>query len=137
MKKAFGVVIFALIIIALVALVVFTSGTSAPPQQNTTRNQTQTQVTATTNLSILPAANGSSITLAQLAEHDKKTDCWVGYNRSAYDLTSWLPKHPGSSAAIEPYCGTAAEFEAAFKGQHGTSQVKTLLRESTYKGALQ
>lgn len=136
MKKAVGVIIFAAVIVLLVALVVFSSGPAAP-QQNTTRNQTQTQVTATTNLSILPSANASVITLAQLAEHSAKTDCWVGYNRSVYDLTAWLPKHPGSSAAIEPYCGTAKEFEAAFKGQHGQTQVKTLLRESIYKGTLQ
>lgn len=135
MKKAVGVVILTAVIVLLVALVVFSSGGNAP-QQNATRNQTPTQVTATTNLSILPGINAPVITLSQLAEHNTKTDCWVGYNRSVYDLTAWLPKHPGSSGAIEPYCGTAKEFEAAFKGQHGQTQVKTLLRESTFKGAL-
>ena len=76
----------------------------------------------------------NSIPLATLRKHSTQQDCWIGYQGKAYDITAWLPKHPGSAAAIAPYCGTAEEFEAAFKDQHGTSQVKRLLEEGILKG---
>ena len=77
------------------------------------------------------------ISLAVLAEHNTKEDCWIAYQGKVYDLTSWLPDHPGSADAIAPFCGTAEEFEKAFEGQHGTSQVERLTQEGIYKGELQ
>jgi cytochrome b involved in lipid metabolism len=60
----------------------------------------------------------------------------VAYNGKVYDLTAFLPKHPGSAAAIIPYCGTSEEFKAAFSDQHGTSQVNKMIEESILKGDL-
>ncbi|MDP3882340.1 MAG: cytochrome b5-like heme/steroid binding domain-containing protein [Nanoarchaeota archaeon] len=81
--------------------------------------------------------NSTNITFFELKTHNSKEDCWVSYKKKVYDVTSFLPKHPGSAAAIIPYCGTAEEFEKAFTGQHGTSQVKTLERMGIYKGELE
>lgn len=131
MEKSTKVIIYSAFIVAIMAIIVFTTGNSSQQSQQM-MNSTSTQ-----NASNLGNATANAtISLQDLASHNSKADCWVGYNKSVYDLTAWLPKHPGSSAAIEPYCGTAVEFEAAFKGQHGTSQVRTLLRESIYKGEL-
>ena len=131
MKKVLSVIIFSAIIVAIVAITVFSNGNS-PQQPAQTSNSTAAQNMS--NLSSISA--NSTVNLQQLAEHDSKSDCWISYNKSVYDITSWLPRHPGSSAAIEPYCGTAAEFEAAFSGQHGTSNVKKLIAEGEYKGEL-
>jgi len=49
------------------------------------------------------ASVSSSITRDQLAAHNSKDNCWVAYKGIVYDITKWLPRHPGSSAAIEPY----------------------------------
>ncbi len=78
----------------------------------------------------------SVITRTQLATHNKQNDCWVGYKTVVYDITSWLPRHPGSAAAIAPYCGTSEEFTAAFTKQHGTSKESRLKKEGTVEGTL-
>ena len=54
-----------------------------------------------------------------------------------YDLTDWLPRHPGSAKAIAPFCGRAKEFETAFTDKHGTDQVERLKQEGIYKGDLE
>ena len=77
---------------------------------------------------------GKSILLSELSNHDSKLDCWVAYDGKVYDITSFLPKHPGSSARIEPYCGTADEFKQAFEKQHGKSKVSNLMRMGVLMG---
>lgn len=87
-----------------------------------------------------PAQGNSSnatvekISEAELSKHNSKNDCWVSYKDKVYDITSFLPKHPGTSAAIEPYCGTSSDFEQAFTKQHGTSKVGMLMKVGVFIG---
>ncbi len=74
------------------------------------------------------------VSLATLAKHNKQSDCWVAYDGKVYDVTSFLPKHPGSAAAISPHCGTYEEFTNAFEGQHGKSKISNLMRVGTLMG---
>lgn len=75
-----------------------------------------------------------SVSPEQLASHNREDDCWVAYNGIVYDITAWLPRHPGSAKAIAPYCGTEEEFTQAFNGQHGTSKDRRLEREGVPQG---
>ena len=79
----------------------------------------------------------SLISNEELSAHNTINDCWIGYKGKVYDVTLWLPKHPGTSQAILPYCGTSSEFEQAFTQQHGASKVSTLNQEGILKGDLQ
>jgi hypothetical protein len=76
------------------------------------------------------------ISRAELAKHGTQSDCWIGYKGTVYDITNWLPRHPGSAGAIAPFCGTADEFAAAFNRQHGTSREGKLQKEGVNEGAL-
>ncbi len=76
------------------------------------------------------------ISRAELAKHNTQSDCWIGYKGTVYDVTSWLPRHPGSAGAIAPFCGTADEFAAAFNKQHGTSREGKLQKEGVNEGTL-
>ena len=58
--------------------------------------------------------------------HSSESDCWVGYNGKAYDITAYLPSHKNYTALIVPLCGTADEFKAKFEGKHGLSKVSVL-----------
>ena len=134
--KAATILISAIIIIAIVFAVVYSADQK---RDATARNQQQNQTTppVTTPEPInqtIPTNQTNTIPLPTLRKHSTQQDCWIGYQGKAYDITAWLPKHPGSAAAIAPYCGTAAEFEEAFKDQHGTSQVAKLVREGIFKG---
>lgn len=78
----------------------------------------------------------NKISIQTLSQHNKQSDCWIAYNGKVYDITNYLPKHPGGASRITPYCGTALEFEKAFTKKHGTSQVNKLVSEGVYKGDL-
>ncbi len=70
---------------------------------------------------------GGKIDLILLSKHDSVNDCWVAYGGKVYDISSYLPKHPGSAGAISPFCGTANGFKNAFEKRHGTKMVSRLM----------
>jgi|SRR3989344_1225731 len=70
----------------------------------------------------------------ELNKHNKLEDCWVVYKSRVYDITSWLPKHPGTAQVILPNCGTAEEFEKAFTQKHGTTKASLLMRVGVFIG---
>jgi predicted heme/steroid binding protein len=81
-------------------------------------------------------ATVSGITAAELSKHNSRSDCWVGFQGTAYDITTLLSWHPGGAGTITPYCGTANEFEQAFLGKHGTGKIPMLVARALGKGQL-
>lgn len=66
--------------------------------------------------------NGTSksVTMEELQLHnDGSTDCWLSIRNKVYDVTEWIPIHPGGSATIAPHCGTDAT--KSFIQQHRTT----------------
>jgi cytochrome b involved in lipid metabolism len=131
MKKSYiGVLIF--ILAVGIFLFIRLSSTSYESQNyqglvtSTTKNAT-TQTGTTLN----------SISLETLSKHNSINDCWVAYNNKVYDISSFLPVHPGSAGAISPYCGTSDEFTQAFTAQHGKSQVSKLMKVGVLIGDFQ
>ncbi|RPA97812.1 hypothetical protein L873DRAFT_1828844 [Choiromyces venosus 120613-1] len=53
------------------------------------------------------------LTGKDIAEHNNKDSCWVIIHGKAYDVTEFLPEHPGGSKIILKYAGKDAteEFE--------------------------
>ena len=94
------------------------------------------RVSVTANVP-LDLDGSSKLNFIDLSSHNKKADCWVAYGGKVYDLTSWLPRHPGSAAAIAPYCGTSEEFSEAFIKQHGSTKVGMLMKVGRLEGLLQ
>ena len=47
-------------------------------------------------------------TREQVAEHKKNKDCWVILYGEVYDVTRWLPKHPGGARILMHYAGEDA-----------------------------
>lgn len=62
---------------------------------------------------------GATITIEQIATHATAGDCWSMINGRAYNLTSFISKHPGGSARITSICGR--DGSSAFAGQHAGS----------------
>lgn len=56
-------------------------------------------------------------TSADVALHASDASCWSIINSSVYDLTAYIPKHPGGASRIRHICGTDGSSE--FDGQHG------------------
>ena len=47
------------------------------------------------------ANNTRIITATELAQHNKKTDCWIALYGRVFDVTTFGPKHPGGDIIYE------------------------------------
>ncbi len=63
---------------------------------------------------------GETWTLDEVAQHTTVEDCIIAVNGNVYDITSFIPNHPGGPAKIIPLCGTDATEK--FMGKHGEQQ---------------
>lgn len=80
---------------------------------------------------------GSALTLDLVAQHSSANDCWIIVQGKVYNVTSFLPRHPGGTEILIPFCGRDASsgFDTkGGKGQHSAS-AQSLLR-SFYVGDL-
>lgn len=84
------------------------SVTTPTPVPTPTPTPTPTTPTSTT---------ATSFTMAQVATHNKSTDCYSAISGGVYNLTSWINQHPGGASAIISLCGI--DGTSAFMAQHG------------------
>lgn len=47
-----------------------------------------------------PPSSTRKITKAELAEHCTQFDCWTAYNGKVYNITQYLPYHPGGDKKL-------------------------------------
>eukprot|EP01065_Artemidia_motanka_P013305 TRINITY_DN1733_c2_g1_i1.p1 TRINITY_DN1733_c2_g1~~TRINITY_DN1733_c2_g1_i1.p1 ORF type:complete len:1507 (+),score=501.08 TRINITY_DN1733_c2_g1_i1:59-4579(+) len=61
------------------------------------------------------ASSGVSTTLDHVARHNTINDCWVIVHSKAYEVSEWLPTHPGGPNLVMPFAGkdATAAFEEA------------------------
>lgn len=48
------------------------------------------------------------LTLSVVSQHAVESDCWMVISGSVYNVTSYIPMHPGGREIIVKYCGTNA-----------------------------
>ena len=82
-----------------------------------------------------PMANGGGgggggMTLADVAKHNTKTDCWVVVDGQVLDVTSFLSEHPGGELAILTFAGKDATEE--FNMMLGCKQLICILCASSH-----
>jgi cytochrome b involved in lipid metabolism len=65
------------------------------------------------------STTSSGITLATISVHNSKSSCWSAVNGGVYDLTSWIPNHPGGERSILSMCGV--DGSDGYNGKHGDS----------------
>lgn len=77
-------------------------------------------------------------TLAEIAQYNTTSSCWMAVDGKVYDVTSYINRHPGGSASIASGCGTDATeifFERPSDGEsHSNNAVRQL--EQYYIGKL-
>lgn len=66
-----------------------------------------------------PATGTGGHTMAEVAKHNTRTDCWSVVDGKVYNLTPWISRHPGGSGVIVRMCGVDAT--TAYRGQHAAA----------------
>ncbi len=74
-------------------------------------------VTSPTAVPPTQTVTTSGITLTQIAQHSSRLNCWSAINGSVYDLTSWIPNHPGGEEKILSLCGI--DGSSRYNSKHG------------------
>ena len=89
--------------------------------------------TLTEPIQKVPIVN-NKISNIQLSSHNTTEDCWVAFEGTVYDITSYIPNHPSGERSIGPLCGTSEEFQEKFKSEHGDRKVDVLIDEGELIG---
>ncbi|MFH1752222.1 MAG: cytochrome b5-like heme/steroid binding domain-containing protein [archaeon] len=80
-----------------------------------------------------------TFSLTEVAEHNSESDCWLVIDSKVFDVTEFIPSHPGGQAIIEG-CGKDATelFETRPMGS-GTAHSDTArtLKENYFIGGLE
>lgn len=72
------------------------------------------------------ARTAKTYSLADVAKHSTRTDCWAAIDGGVYRLTTWISQHPGGADRILAICGK--DGSSAFDGQHtGNAKVAGIL----------
>jgi flavocytochrome c len=80
------------------------------------------------------ASSSGGLTEAEVAKRDKENDCWVILHGKVYDVTEFLPDHPGGKKAIMLFAGKDATEE--FDMLHPPNVLKKYLPPEAMLGEL-
>ena len=75
------------------------------------------------------SSNKKSFTRDDVAKHNRSNDCWVIVHDRAYDVTKFVPKHPGGNMI---HVNAGGECTALFESYHPLKARKVL--EKFYVG---
>ncbi len=99
--------------------------------QQTSEPAVQTAPSGTTSTS---TGTAGQYTVADVTAHKDASSCWTIIGGSVYDLTAWIPQHPGGAGAIVGLCGH--DGTAAFQGQHDSAKKQADILATFKIGAL-
>lgn len=75
------------------------------------------------------------ISLAELAKHGSPSDCWIAVKGQVWDVTEFLPRHPGGEKLLLSYAGRDAT--GAFLSVHALEVLAAQLAKGKRVGSLE
>lgn len=100
MKKVLIIGVIVLVLLAVGGFwLISQDQDSSAPETSTPASSTSPDANDTTGQ---PASD--SFTSAEVAAHNTEADCWSIINDNVYDLTSYIPRHPGGDEILRA-CG--------------------------------
>lgn len=94
-----------LIIVLAVLLVLIGSGVFIFSQQANAPDNGESRGDSTSSAESNAPKETKVITASEVATHNTESDCWTTIGNSVYDITSYIPRHPGGDEILKA-CGT-------------------------------
>ena len=110
------------------------SVTSTSPIDTSTSSGTPSDSSVNQGQKTSDGTQAESYTTSEVATHSNAVSCWTIIDNNVYDLTKWIPQHPGGQAAILRLCGH--DGSAAFHGQHDDAKRQADILATFKIGAL-
>lgn len=94
-------------------------------EQQTTTNTVQNSIETTETILPTPtpptntASDRMTLTVDEVRNHSSESDCWLIINGAVYNVTSYIPIHPGGAQEISSLCGQDATTAFATQGGEG------------------
>ena len=73
---------------------------------------------------------GSFYTLSDVASHSSKNDCWMVIEGNVYDVTFFIPNHPGGSRILQ---GCGKDATDLFTGQSPMGKIHSRMARNILK----
>ena len=83
----------------------------------------------------IPAKRRKKISLEEFQKHNTRENCWVIIDGCAFDLTNWIPKHPGGVLPIVALAGKDATDH--FHAFHPADIFASLRLRALYRGEVE
>lgn len=107
-----SIVVVILVLIGVIAF--FLSADSSETTETNNQTATNQNSNESSNSSPLQETQLSSYTLQDVAARNNDKECWTIIDGSVYDITSYIPRHPGGSNILSA-CGV--DSTVFFNGQ--------------------
>ena len=120
-----------LVITAVAAYAIFSMRKGVQPPATSSDSQAENQ-------SQTKAEEVKTYSTDEVAQHNSKDDCWLILDGKVYDVTKFIPAHPGGKAILEG-CGKDATtlFETRPMGSESSHSARArAIREKYYIGDL-
>lgn len=80
---------------------------TATQNTNATKTTNQTNTVKVVDPTPTPTPKQTTITynLAEVSKHNNENDCWAIIDGKIYNITGYIPQHPGGPGAIIRSCG--------------------------------
>lgn len=102
MKKLIPIALFVILAAVAAYFLVFAGDSTPAANQDQVAETTESETIETQQPSI---DDSTKYTAAQVAEKNTAQECWTIINGKVYDLTSYIPRHPGGDDILRA-CGT-------------------------------
>ena len=91
-------------------------------------NTTTASTSSTTQTTSTSAT--TSYALADVAQHDTKTDCWMAIDSQVYDVTDYVGQHPGGNNILQ---GCGKDASSLFNGTSMMGRMHSKMAKSLLK----
>ena len=76
-----------------------------------------------------PDPNKKTFSPAQVAQHKSHNDCWIILDGKVYDVTSYVPDHPGGSMFLLESSGDGKDHAEDFEDAEHSKTARNMLQK--------